>query len=471
MYKSLKKIYDSIADLLARIISSENNISTLESNYEALNSQGTDFAPIIETTQNNQNNFYFQWTKNFRIFKILIKTYTNIQDIIFGFVFVDFLGLENHLLTIRNKHYLSFKPYSSSVNKLHAFKKNELIELDFTRNSQKTRTNENGYLQGLSPNFGDIQLNEDNKPFIKIDRQSSNLWINSEYTNIFYDTPLGSFGFQNISLEEAQNNIYLENETISMFCLVKKSDNSFPIFGSSSAPNADVVLRIGGSSGYSTSFVCSDLGNGFYLCELKNQLITQSSIDTRFGNNSGVDTYISMVQLEHGLPTAYIPTNGNISSRLNDSLFKTGLSNHINSNKGVLYAEISSINDSDRHRAFSISDGTAENRYFFYFSTGNRILMQLKRNGVSYQNFSHTLADCSTNHKVAFVYQNDYVGFFVDGVRVAFEFSDINLPDNTFNRIGSDSGDGASEFYGNCYDLRLYPYTLTTTQLQELTTL
>ena len=106
---------------------------------------------------------------------------------------------------------------------------------------------------------------------------------------------------------------------VSIFLLVKKSDNSIPIFESSSTSNADVVVRLGGSSAYSSSFALTDLGNGFYLAKLENQLVTSSGTDTRFSNNSGVATYISTIQLEESTAcTSYIPTSGAIATRLAD---------------------------------------------------------------------------------------------------------------------------------------------------------
>tara|TARA_R110000851_G_scaffold320093_1_gene484791 strand:- start:10 stop:810 length:801 start_codon:yes stop_codon:yes gene_type:complete len=192
-------------------------------------------------------------------------------------------------------------------------------DFTFTRASSATRIAKSGLRETVATGIPRLDHTGGGCASLLIEPQSTNLWENSEYSDQSYTTPLGVYGFKDITSAEASNDISLQNKTVSIFLLVKKSDNSIPIFESSSTSNADVVVRLGGSSAYSSSFVLTDLGNGFYLAKLENQLVTSSGTDTRFSNNSGVATYISTIQLEESTAcTSYIPTSGAIATRLAD---------------------------------------------------------------------------------------------------------------------------------------------------------
>jgi hypothetical protein len=477
-YISVKKIKDNIISIFTRLTNNESNISALETNYEVLNSQGTNFAPIISSVQNNQNNFYFQWTKNFRIFKILIKTYSNIQNIIFGFVFVDFLGLENHLLTIRNKDYLSFKPYSSSVNKLHAFNKNELIELDFTRNSQKTSNNENGYLQGLSPNFADIQLDEDNQPFIKLNAQTTNfIKFSEDFSNNlwnFYDVNITPN-----SVLDPKNNLTGcrvvalsgSNKTFQQVFIVESSSEDRIFNGSLylKSPNTNQCrFRVGGS----TSNVSINITQKYkrfdssYILEAGSTYVRLAIVLSN--ENDIIDCAFG--QISHSeVVQPYVSTTDSFTTCLKDSFSKENIENHIDSKNMILYLKYSLHTELGGARAISTSDGTTNNRFFIYSYAG-AILYQYVLNGVLLSAYTHSLADTTTIHKSALKLEGNTIYFFVDGALI-HQSDEITSPDaNTFNRIGSDSGTSGSPFVGNLYEAEIQQST-TNTQLQTLTTL
>ena len=111
-----------------------------------------------------------------------------------------------------------------------------------------------------------------------------------------------------------------------MYFLIKKTDNSEPIIGGGSTPNADIVVRLGGSSGVSDSFTKEDLGNGYWLAKVEDWLVTTLSTDNRISNNSGVPTFVSMIQLEE-LPylTSYIKTVGIPITRVADVVTIAGI--------------------------------------------------------------------------------------------------------------------------------------------------
>jgi hypothetical protein len=67
-------------------------------------------------------------------------------------------------------------------------------------------------------------------------------------------------------------------------------------------------------------------------------------------------------QLENlTFPTSYIPTNGATSTRLQDIANNSGNASLINSEEGVLYAEIAALVDDGTQRSIAITDGTVNN--------------------------------------------------------------------------------------------------------------
>lgn len=208
-------------------------------------------------------------------------------------------------------------------------------DLDFARTGTSgvpnaTRVNEQGLIEDVNADVPRLDYSDGGCPVLLLEPQSTNLWVGSEGTDANYTSPLGEFGFTNINGFEYRSDQNVVGKTVSMFFLIKKADNSTPIIGASGTSNADVVVRLAGSSGVSTSFITTDLGNGFYLAEIENYaVIGTSATNVRISNNSGDDTFISMVQLEElSYSTSYIPTlNGTIETRTADvaTLDTTGL--------------------------------------------------------------------------------------------------------------------------------------------------
>ena len=176
------------------------------------------------------------------------------------------------------------------------------------------------------------------------------------------------------------------------------------------------------------------------------------------------------LQLEEGsYATSYIPTNGATATRNQELCYNA--TPEINSQEGVLYAEISALtNDDSTNRYISLNDGSQNNSVRIYFSSnGIQLSGQLRSGGGLQCLFGYTVPNLLSFNKVAFKYKQDNFSFWINGVEVATDTSGaspIGLNKLSFNR-----GDGSQTFFGNTKDLKIYNTALTDAQLQTLTTI
>tara|TARA_R110002096_G_C14661308_1_gene728014 strand:+ start:16445 stop:18289 length:1845 start_codon:yes stop_codon:yes gene_type:complete len=176
---------------------------------------------------------------------------------------------------------------------------------------------------------------------------------------------------------------------------------------------------------------------------------------TNLGNDvDGI--YIERPMLTNSLQTTpYIEntTTGTVT-RLKDKInTPTGIANYINSEQGVLYLEMRSI-DSDYKdtSVISISDGGLNYLWIYYASTGESILIQDGTNSGSY-----VLPNgVATYNQFALAYDKDSTRLYVNGVLV------ITLPYNAFtgfDRINFANQTGNSNnFTGDIKDMYYMDY-------------
>jgi len=349
-------------------------------------------------------------------------------------------------------------------------------DLDFSRSTTKNRTNKQGVIEEIGVNVPPLDYSEGGCPVINLEPQSTNLWVGSEGTDATLVSPLGEFGFTNVNGFIYRSNQNVVGKTVSMFFLVKKADNSIPIIGSSGNASADVVVRLAGSSAVSTSFTTTDLGNGFYLAKVENYAVVganTSQVD--IFNNSGVDTFISMVQLEElSYSTSYIETlNGTIETRAKDTSSKTNLSNYINSSEGTLYFYGKALADSNNNRYISLSDNSNDNFIQIRISLSNVLQVRTFKGGSGLETISSSSTDTTNYYKCSVVWTNTKLAFFVNGVKVQEKSVDNSFTPNTLNTLTFNNAEiGSSANYeGKVKELEVYTTAYTDSEAIDLTTI
>ena len=183
------------------------------------------------------------------------------------------------------------------------------------------------------------------------------------------------------------------------------------------------------------------------------------------------DYYIWGSQIEAGsYATSYIPTDGGTVTRVQDLYSKTGISNLINSEEGVLFVEIASLSESGNYRELGLSDGTTSNRVLIsYKSTDNVIRGSFQGSGGT--NLEYTVTSSKDFHKIAVKWKVNDFALWVDGVEVGSDTSGSSFPADTLNSLSLDDGGGASKFLGKVKQLQVFKTALTDTELATLTTI
>ncbi len=224
-----------------------------------------------------------------------------------------------------------------------------------------------------------------------------------------------------------------------------------------------------------------DYGNDWFKCSFTHTA-SMPNILYRVGTYDGNITYTGTgndyvyiwgAQLEE-LPysTSYIPTSGATATRFADELSGAGSTDLINSEEGVLYADISALADSSTNRYISLSDGTQDNRILIRYGTlSNSIGVYVEIGNAPQINQIIAFADITTSSKVALKYKlNDYA-LWVDGSEVYSSANSLVPSIGTLNALNFSSGDGSFSFYGKTKTVAVFSEALSDEELTCLTTI
>ena len=223
-----------------------------------------------------------------------------------------------------------------------------------------------------------------------------------------------------------------------------------------------------------------DLGNGWYRCSAvitpsgtsDNLYILLSDADNSVAATAnGTDGYyIYGAQLELGsYATSYIPTSGSTVTRNQDIFTRDGIGSLINSEEGVLFAELKTLANDSTNGRISLSDGTTANRMLLY-SAANSIKFYVGVSGQSALAFTVTGVITEFN-KVAISFKENDMKFYLNGVLVYSNTSAATFLANSLNTLQLADGNGQLNFFGKVKQLQVYKTALTDTELATLTTI
>ena len=175
-----------------------------------------------------------------------------------------------------------------------------------------------------------------------------------------------------------------------------------------------------------------------------------------------------------GFATSYIPTLASAVTRNADLISKSGISDLINSEEGVLFLEMAAFSNDTSSRSIVISNGSNSYIYIRFDSFANRVLCQFFINGVSASsNLTHTLSDSSNFNKLAIVYSSSKFNLFANGQSVSTSTPTLVNSANTYNKItfGTDGQANTGNFAGKIKSCQIYKGALTDAELTNLTTI
>ena len=183
---------------------------------------------------------------------------------------------------------------------------------------------------------------------------------------------------------------------------------------------------------------------------------------------TATDFEVFGLQLEVGsYATSYIPTSGSTVTRVKDQYTKTGISDKINSEEGVLFVEMAALSNDTSFRAMSISDGTTSNRITLVYNGGIRAFNVVAGSVSSAINYSTTI---TTAQKIAIVWSSTSFALWVNGSEISSQ-SGISIPSSTLNKLSLDQGNGNNNMFAKVNQLKLYKEALSNSELIALTTI
>ena len=239
------------------------------------------------------------------------------------------------------------------------------------------------------------------------------------------------------------------------------------------------VIGTGGSPNLAT---IEDYGNGWYRLGLK-IVSTNTSSGATFrvqfagGDNNpiittdGTEKFIcwgAMLE-QQSFATSYIPTQGATSTRLQDIATNSGNASLINSEEGVLYAEISIDTTLGVGSDITLIDSSNTADFIRFTNDGgtNKVNMYFRYNGVS--NFHTFIGDTTIFKKYAIQWGNGEVNYYVNGVLKETDFTTMPTL-NVFDKLHfSNTGSSNRAFTGDIKALAVFKTALTDASLRSLT--
>jgi len=183
------------------------------------------------------------------------------------------------------------------------------------------------------------------------------------------------------------------------------------------------------------------------------------------------DFYVWGAQLEAGsYATSYIKTSGSTVTRNQETYKKTGISNLINSEEGVLFVEMASLNSDTSSIIISINDGSLSNSVaIYYYSNVNNVASNIF-NGGNNPSLIGTIPNSGTKYdfnKIALKYKSGDSALWINGIEVFTLGDSISL--TGLNEISFDYGNGSFPFYGKVKQLQVFKTALSDSELAALT--
>jgi hypothetical protein len=306
-----------------------------------------------------------------------------------------------------------------------------------------------------------------------LEPQSTNLLTYSEEFDNSAAWYLGNTSVVSNSVISPDGNLTADKVTFNAVANANIQRNAVPTVIS----GLDYTFSFYAKSDSNVSNVNIDMGTGDESIAVTNEwqrftrTVTASgtTIPTTLVTRNSISSYIYIfgAQLEQkSYATSYIPSEGSQTTRNQETCINA--TPEINSEEGVLYADISALANDGTYRNICLSDGSLTNRILAqYTPTANQINIIIVYSGGQYS-LSHTVSNVTSNKKIAFKWNTNGSALWVNGVQVDTSTSGF-LPIG-LNTLSFDNTIG-DNFFGNTKDLQIYTKALSDAELIKLTTI
>jgi len=243
----------------------------------------------------------------------------------------------------------------------------------------------------------------------------------------------------------------------------------------------------GSSGGNQTGFVSEKIQkypNGWYRVSIVCTADGTSISTNIYAGRAGSTTYDGNIfiwgsQVEEAVyETSYIPNlSTGSTTRSADECNSSGTSADINSEEGVLFAEIAALSNANLiHRRITLSDGTTSNVVRIAYDTGSQRISLILNNGSNQCVFQATssnsaITDVLDFNKVALSYKENEFKCFINGTQFSStDTSGTTFSAGTLTELAFDSGGGSNDFLGKVKQVVVFNEALSDSELVTLTT-
>jgi hypothetical protein len=251
------------------------------------------------------------------------------------------------------------------------------------------------------------------------------------------------------------------------------------VFNSGTASSANINLLNGTitDGGQGINHTIENYGNDWYRCSISGDLTSTSTTIYVYANQkpayigNGDYLYVWGAQFEQGShSTSYIKTQGSTVTRNQDVYEKTGISDKINSEEGVLFVEMAALSDDLTNRAVSLSDGTLNNGIQIeYFNVSNRIRFRVYAGGVLRATIQAIGITITNTNKLALKWESGFMTVYINGSILNTAQAIASVPTG-LDRLKFDLGQGSSKLLGKVKQLQVFKTALSDSELATLTT-
>jgi len=358
------------------------------------------------------------------------------------------------------------------------------LPFDFSRASKATAVNKEGLIEVLGSDTPKIDYLDNTKGALLLENTATNkvLYSNdlTQWANIGSSATVTNEGVSivknntasRVQMTGSSSNSYLSG---SVFCMSGTNHTfSFWAKGETAGLTFGVTYSGGSAPSYVTKTIASDSDEwvkyeaSFY----SPGYLTVYYTFYNASNMGAVDFYVDGVQFEQvttldDSSTSLIETSGSAVSRVADECNGAGNEQVINSEEGVLFAEIKTFSESGSAGVISLNDGSNVNRVKMELDAG-KIKVRIDTAAGQVVWLNHVIA--ITNYlKIGFAWKTDDYALWVNGVEVGTDTSGNSFPADTLDRLSFDRGDGNEVFFGKTKDIRVYNTALTDQELADLT--
>ena len=267
---------------------------------------------------------------------------------------------------------------------------------------------------------------------------------------------------------EYTSSVYIKNVDSIMSSLLIRNTTTVVSCGLNWSGN--ILTSVTNNTGVTTF---TNEGGGWY--RLKSTYIAiESPQRTRYyPTKTSISSSIMLwgAQLEAGsYATSYIPTDGDTVTRLQDQYEKTGISDLINSEEGVLFVEMAALSDSGTDRKITLSDGNVSNQVIIGFSRfASNINAEIYSGGVlQTSGWGGTGVTQTNNNKFAISWGSGTMKFYINGSPMSPQ-TGITSPIG-LNSLKFSLGNNTLNMFGKVKQLQVFKTALTDKELQTLTT-